>query len=213
MGLPKYNRNQCRLDKIEQNQDLARLMIQTMNPDHVKALVIDTREGHTVRTLLEAGVHPVNITVVNYSQKELDVLLRSFPDVVTFAGSFEAYVCSQGATSFDFIYYDSCNTLQTAYQSLWYLFANHWVSSHAIIAVTLSSRGRRIDPKCLADPFKLQHWRTYENTDNIPAYLADQLVKDYAHRNSYTTYRLTWENAKAQYKPTVFQLVYELKII
>lgn len=192
--------------KRKQNESLVRYVRSVFGNEikHVRALIIDTHEGNTTNALWSIGIR--NITVINYDENELIPLEERYIGIKTFAGSFEDF-CSEASEIFDFIYYDSCNTLNTSYKSFYSIFEKGLLNQKKnIFAVSLSSRQRIVcDPDRLKKPYKINHWWSYMKSDNYAVYFADQLIKDYAHRFKYLIQR---KPRRAQYKTTMFQLVY-----
>jgi len=190
--------------KIRQNQSLIRYLKSILSPENVNALVIDTASGYTTRELVKIGVK--RITVVNYDENELLILKEKYPIIKMFSGSFEEF-CLQTEETFNFIYYDSCNTLHTSYKAIFHLFNKKILCQNKnVLALSMSSRQRVFcDPDKLKEPYRIKEWRHYVKSDNWASYYSDQLVRDYALRNKYLLQR---KNRKGQYKSSMFQLVY-----
>lgn len=194
------------LIKSKQNESLVRYLKMIFKADigKVKALIIDTKDGNTTKSLWKIGVR--DITVINYDESELIPLQERYSTIKTFAGSFESF-CSITTQQYDFIYYDSCNILHTSYKSFHKIFFKRLLNpKQNLFAVTLSSRQRIVcDPDHLKEPYRIKNWRKYMPTDNYATYFADQLIRDYADRNRYLLLR---KPRRAQYKSSMFQLVY-----
>jgi len=197
------------LVKMKQNESLVRYLktIFQSNIKNIKALIIDTKEGNTTKSLWKIGVR--NITVVNYDENHLIPLKHRYSSINIFAGTFEDF-CMNTTKQYDFIYYDSCNILHTSYKSFHRIFVKRLLNpKQNVFAVTLSSRQRIVcDPDKLKEPYKIKHWRQHMPSDNFAIYYADQLIRDYAERNRYILQR---KPRRAQYKKGMFQLVYYTK--
>lgn len=195
-------------EKIKQlqNETICEYFDHFFEVEDVRALIIDTGKGLTVQALLQIGFEVKNITVVNFNEKDINLIVNKFPGINVYCGYFEAFVKFYEGPRFDLVYYDSCNILQTSYISFYLLFSRHLIDYNSIFAITLSSRQRTVaDPDFLSAEYKVESWWEGLASDNNSVYYADQLVKDYASRFKYQCYRLT---EKAQYNRTMFQIIY-----
>ena len=110
-----YEKNTQRDFKTLQNAEIGEFLRKNA-PTIRSALIIDTSDGLTTKMLLDFGLSPDQIWVVNYELGEMVALQRKIPGVAVFVGSFLRLVSIPATKQFDLVYYDSCSTIRTAYR-------------------------------------------------------------------------------------------------
>ena len=198
-------------NKMLHNQSLARLVQKRVGlpTKQIKSAVIDSEFGHSSKTLIEIGVQPAHVMAVNHGSQASKILKKN--GFCTFPGSFTEFI-ERKFEPMNVIYYDSCSNLEASYKDLYNIFAQGTITN-GILMVTLTSRtNTKFDIDALQEPYKIQHWWNFTESDTWSAYYADQLIKDYASRFGYKIERvMTDEIPKAQYKKTMFCLQYLVK--
>jgi hypothetical protein len=194
--------------KKKHNKSLVRLSRQWAMERQlcVKSLtcaVIDTSDAHSTRALVNWGINPENILMVNKNKLDTDGFRLLYPKANTFTGLFTGAI--KLGFSFNLIYYDCCSNIQTSHPDIYNIFAKG-IISEGILMVTLSNRtNTKLDAERffngLQGKYKLPDFWCDDESDSWSAYITDQLIKDYGSRFGYVVERnVTCEIPFAQYK-------------